>query len=114
MYQDLNAWQKAYQLGLSVYKLTSKFPKEELYGMTSQLRRSAVSISANIAEGSSRQSQKEFKQFISMARGSLAEVETWLLFSKDLNYITETEFQDISKLASTVGNLLFGLYKSLK
>jgi len=113
MFQDLIVWQKAYELGLNIYKLTRQFPKEELYGLTSQLRRSAASIAANIAEGSSRQSKKEFKQFVSISRGSLSETETWLMFSRDLNYISEAEYQQISKQINITGHLLYNLYKSL-
>jgi len=74
-YKDLHVWQKAMELARQVYKLTSLFPKEEVYGLTSQIRRSAVSIPSNIAEGSSRSGTKEFLQFLSIARGSDAELE---------------------------------------
>lgn len=113
MYQDLIVWQKAYDFGLQIYKLTRNFPKSEQFGMISQLRRSSTSIAVNIAEGSSRQSQKEFRQFVSIARGSLSEVETWILFSRDLKYISEEEFNELTKQLKIIGSLLHKLYKSL-
>jgi four helix bundle protein len=113
MYRKLNAWQKAYALGISIYKQTRGFPKEELYGITSQMRRAATSIAANIAEGNSRESLKEFKQFLSIARGSASELETWLMFSKDLNYLEESAYQDLAHQLDVVKGLLFGLMKSL-
>jgi len=98
---------------LEIYKLTSNYPKEEQFGITSQLRRAATSIAVNIAEGNSRQSPKEFKQFISIAKGSLSEVETWLMFSRDLGYISNDKFLEILKMINIVGSLLQSLYKSL-
>ena len=83
-FRKLNLWQKTYLFVLNIYKQTQEFPSFELYGLTSQIRRGAVSILANIAEGSERQYKKEFVQFLSIARGSLAEVETYLMLSKDL------------------------------
>ena len=112
MYTDLKAWQEAYKLGLSVYKITQNYPKEENFGITAQLRRAATSIAANLAEGNTRQSSKEFKHFISISRGSLAEVETWLMFSKDLEYISNDQYAELKSQAEIVGKLLFGLHKS--
>jgi four helix bundle protein len=113
VYKDLFVWQKAYSLGLIIYKMTKSFPKEEQFGITGQLRRSATSIDVNIAEGSSRQSQKEFKQFVSIAKGSLSEVENWILYSKDLDYISDKEFQELSKEINIIGSLLLKLYNSI-
>jgi four helix bundle protein len=112
MYRKLDVWKKAYSLGLEIYKQTNYFPKEELFGITSQIRRSATSIAVNIAEGNSRNSSKEFKQFLSIARGSAAEVETWLMFSRDLNYISQNEFIHLSKRLDEIKALLFALYKA--
>ncbi len=114
MYRKLEAWKKAYALGIDVYRLTKKFPKEELYGITSQIRRAVTSIAANIAEGNSRGSQKEYRQFVSIARGSASELETWLMFSRDLSYIEAEEFTTISKQLDEVKAILFGLLKSLE
>lgn len=85
-FKKLNVWQKAYLFVLVIYKQTQHFPSFELYGLTSQIRRGAVSILANIAEGSERQYKKEFLQFISVARGSWAEVEAYLMLARDLGY----------------------------
>jgi len=112
-FEKLIVWQKAYDFVLMVYKHSQKFPSSELYGLTSQIRRASVSISANIAEGSERQYKKEFVQFLSIARGSLAEVETYLMLAKDLGYFNEREFIELEKQRKEVGRLLRGLYKSL-
>lgn len=112
-FKRLTVWQKAYELTLMVYKYSQKFPSSELYGLTSQLRRSVVSVAANIAEGSERQHKKEFLQFLSIARGSLAEVETYLMLDRDLDYIGKKEFADADEQRKEVGRLLRGLYKSL-
>ena len=112
-FKKLTVWQKAYKLALMVYRHSQKFPSTELYGLTSQLRRATVSIAANIAEGRERQHKKEFLQFLSIARGSLAEVETYLILVKDLNYINENIFLKLEEQRKEVGKLLRGLYKSL-
>lgn len=112
-FKQLNLWQKAYLFVLNIYKQTQQFPSFELYGLTSQIRRGAVSILANIAEGSERQYKKEFVQFLSIARGSLAEVETYLMLSKDLGYITKDEFAQLEELRKEIGRLLRGLSRSL-
>jgi len=114
MYRKLETWKKAYTLGIEVYRLTKSFPKEELYGITSQMRRAATSIAANIAEGNARASTKENRQFVSIARGSASELETWLMFSKDLGYLKVEDFQRIALLLDEVKRLLFGLLRSLE
>jgi four helix bundle protein len=85
-YRDLHVWQRSVQVTLSVYALTSSFPKEELFGLTNQLRRAAVSVASNIAEGYGRNSTGEYKQFLGMARGSNLEVQTQLLIASELGY----------------------------
>jgi four helix bundle protein len=112
-FRKLKVWQKAYRFVLSVYKHSQTFPSSEVYGLTSQMRRASVSISANIAEGSERKSKKEFLQFISIARGSLAEVETYLALAKDLEYIHEQVFNELEEQRKEIGRLLRGLYRSL-
>jgi four helix bundle protein len=112
-FKKLTVWQMAYGLVLMIYKHSQKFPSSELYGLSSQIRRASVSILANIAEGSERQHKKEFVQFLSIARGSLAEVETYLILAKDLGYLNEDEFFELEKQRKDVGRLLRGLYKSL-
>ena len=92
-HKDLDVWKESLELARLVYLMTSKFPKEELYGITQQIRRSAVSIPSNIAEGAARNSQKEFIQFLHIALGSLAELETQLLLSEKLGFIKENEIE---------------------
>jgi len=90
-HKDLIIWQKSMDLVEDIYKLTSFFPKEEVYGLTSQIKRAVISIPSNIAEGAARNSKKEFKQFLYIALGSLSEVETQILIAERLNYINEVE-----------------------
>ena len=89
-FQDLRIWQKSIEVVKDIYILTKKFPKEELYGLTSQMRRSAVSIPSNIAEGFRRYHNKEYKQFLYIALGSCAELETQIIIANKLDYINET------------------------
>jgi four helix bundle protein len=114
LYKELIAWQKAYQFTLNIYKITATFPREELFGLVSQMRRAAASIPANMAEGSMRNSPKEFQQFLYIARGSMAEMEVWIQLSSDLKYIDQKTLNDLSLQCSEVGKLLSGLLKSLK
>ena len=111
-YKDLQVWQKAMELARKVYKLTSHFPIEEVYGLTSQIRRSAVSIPSNIAEGSPRSGTKEFLQFLSIARGSAAELETQLILASQLGYSTEKD--DILSVLTSVRQMINALIRSLK
>jgi four helix bundle protein len=112
-FKKLAVWQKAYNLVLDIYRFSQTFPDSERYGLTSQIRRAAVSVPANIAEGSERQHKKEFLQFLSIARGSLGEVETYLLLAKDLGYINGDKFNDLDDQRKETGRILRGLYKSL-
>ena len=107
----MNAWKEAHKLVLLIYKLTKNFPKEEQFGLISQIRRAVISITSNIAEGFSRSSYKEKSQFYSMALGSLTEVQNQLIISKDLNYITTEEFLELEEKTVTVNKLLNGLIK---
>jgi len=108
-FKDLIAWQKGMELTEMIYEITNEFPKEELYGLTSQMRRSAVSIPSNIAEGQLRNSQKEFNQFISIALGSCAELFTQLELGKRLGYISTHNFEKISQAISEEMKILHGL-----
>jgi four helix bundle protein len=112
-YQDLIAWQKAMDLVEDIYKATKQLPSEELYGLTSQLRRAVVSIPSNIAEGQGRTSKREFQQFLSIAHGSLREVETQLIISRRLGYFTSEEVEQLLDSAGEVGRLIQGLNNSL-
>jgi four helix bundle protein len=108
-HRDLVAWQKAMDLAKQVYVLTNSFPKHELYGLSSQLRRAAVSIPSNLAEGAARNGQREFGHFISTARGSLAEVETQIELAVFLQYIPEEAAKILLASVSDLGRLLTGL-----
>jgi four helix bundle protein len=92
-YQDLKIWQQAHELALEIYSLTASFPKEEMYGITSQIKRSATSIPANIVEGYGRQSNKDFSKFLYISLGSLEETTYFLLLAMDLHFIDESAFK---------------------
>lgn len=113
-YEDLIVWKKSYQLVLEVYKLTKDFPKEELYGLTQQIRRAAISIPSNIAEGYGRQFTKEYTQFLSIAFGSLCELRTQLRLSIDLNYSQEAESAIVLSLAEEVSKMLFRMINPVR
>jgi len=112
-YKKLLAWQKADELAYEVYLETKKFPKDEIYGMTSQLRRAVLSIPTNIVEGTGRQGRKELKQFINIALGSLAETEYLLEFCLRLKYLSKENYQKLESLRNETGALLWNFYKSL-
>jgi four helix bundle protein len=111
-YHDLFAWQKAMDLAEQVYQISKAFPREELYGLTSQIRRSAVSVPSNIAEGHCRNGRREFVHHLSIALGSLGELETQLILAQRLGYLGENA--PIFELASETGRLLVGLMHSLE
>lgn len=113
IYKELIVWQKADELALEVYKLTKSFPKDEMYGLTSQLRRAALSIPTNIVEGYARKGDKELARFINIAIGSMSETEYLLDFSKRLGYLTEKDHEIIEALRSEVGRLLWNFYKKV-
>ncbi len=113
-FTDLNTWKEAHRLVLAVYKITQNFPREELFGLTSQIRRAAISITSNVAEGFSRKSYKEKSQFYSMALGSLTEVQNQTIIARDLGYIAEKVFKEIEELVIIVSKLLNGLIKKSK
>ena len=111
-HHELRAWQKAIALVTDVYQVTASFPKEEVFALTNQMRRAAISIPSNIAEGAARNSDKEFLQFLGVARGSLSELETQVLISRNLGYT-----QDVTGISSSMDNLfglLGGLIKSIQ
>jgi len=113
-YRDLIVWQKAMTLAEAVYRATSQFPKEEVYGLVSQMRRAAVSIASNIAEGHARNSRGEYLQFLGHARGSLAEVETQTILATRLGLLPTDAEKQLLDGASEIGRLLNGLRDSLK
>ena len=111
-HKDLDVWKAAIELSLQIYDLTLDFPKEEIYGLTSQLRRSGISVPSNIAEGAARNSDKEFIQFLYIALGSLAEVETQVIISAKLGYMKDS--CDLDKRMLSVKQMILGLIKHLK
>jgi len=113
-YKDLIVWQKARLLVRLVYEITRSFPKEELYGLSLQMRRAAVSVPSNIAEGYGRGTRKEYIHFLQTARGSLYELETQLLLAADMNYMTADKAALVAHQVGESSRLLFGLLASLR
>lgn len=113
-YRDLEVWRKSIELAEQVYRLSAKFPAEEKFGLTSQVRRSAASVAANIAEGAEREGTKEFLQFLGIASGSLAETETFLILAARLGLVPEAETHLALEQAAVVGRMLNGLKRSLR
>jgi four helix bundle protein len=113
-FRDLRVWQEAMALTVEIYKSTAGFPKHELYGLTQQIRRAAVSIPSNIAEGKGHYSDKEFSRFLFHARGSLLELQTHLLIAEQLQYLSKEGGQRLSAIGEGVGRALSGLIGSLR
>jgi four helix bundle protein len=113
-YRELQVWQRAMELTVSVYRLTRDFPREEQYGLTAQIRRSAVSIPSNIAEGQGRLSTGEFRQFLAIARGSNCEVQTQLEIARALRFGESRLIDEAEALSNEVRKMLFGILQSLK
>ncbi len=113
-FEDLPVWKDARKFTNKIYNLTNKFPKEELYGLTSQIRRATVSIMSNIAEGFDRRSDKELSNFLSMARGSSSEVQNDLYIAIDLEYISQAEFNQLYQEAKKIAKQINGLMTYLK
>jgi len=113
-FTKIKAWQLADDLAVHVYEVTRQFPREEIYGLTSQLRRAASSVPANIAEGSNRTSKKDYLHFLSVASGSLAEARYFLHLSKRLGYLTEAELSKVAALAEETSKTLTGLMSSMQ
>jgi four helix bundle protein len=113
-YKKLKVWEKAHKLAMEIYRVSNKFPKEKLYGLTSQIRRSAFSISLNIVEGHASSSKKEFLNFLNISNRSLVETEYLLEIMKELNFISDTEYQRLDKMRCEVGIMLNAFTKSIK
>jgi len=113
-YGELIAWQKAMDLVVLIYRSTQAFPREEMFGLSCQVRRAAVSVPSNIAEGQGRRTTGEFLQFLSIARGSLQEAETQILFAERLGYLPEVKRKELIDSSSEVGRLISGLINSLE
>ena len=112
-YREIKVWQKAIELVADIYSCTRSFPREELYGLAGQLRRVAVSIASNIAEGKGRRTDREFLQFLHHARGSVFEVETQLTIASRLGYMPEAEVLRLGHSASEIARMLNGLIKAI-
>lgn len=112
-FRDLIAWQKSVDLVVEVYQATQCYPVEERYGLTSQTRRSAVSVPSNIAEGQARNSTREFLNFLSIATGSLAELETQLVLGNRLGFLTGERYEKLLAQLNEVGRIMYGLSSSL-
>lgn len=113
-HKDLDVWKKSIVLVASIYKTTSSFPKEELYGLTSQIRRSAISIPSNIAEGAARNHINEFRQFLYISLASAAELETQLIISNMLDFIDNQKSEELILELNSISKMIQGLIKSLK
>ena len=113
-FKDLRIWQKGIEIVKDIYMMTKKFPKEELYGLTSQMRRSAISIPSNIAEGFKRYHNKEYKQFLYITLGSSAELETQLIISEELKYINRKEMERICEKLDHLSKMITVLISKLK
>lgn len=112
-HKELKIWQRATELSLAIYRLTSKFPREEIYGLTNQLRRASVSIASNIAEGYGRGSRGEYRQFLSIACGSNLELQTQLFLAKDLQFANAAIIESAEALSEEVGKMLTVMLKKL-
>jgi four helix bundle protein len=112
-HRNLDVWKKSIDFVTTIYKTTESFPKSEIYGLTSQIRRSAVSIPSNIAEGATRKSKIEFKQFLYIALSSAAELETQLIIANNLNYINVHEFESVLEKLYAISRMTQGLIKTI-
>jgi four helix bundle protein len=112
-YRDLDVWKKAMDLAREVYKVTAKFPTEERFGLTNQIRRAAVSVPSNLAEGHARATAADFSRFISISMGSVAELETQLLLSADLGYLGNNDLERLLSDLDIAGKMLRGLSKAI-
>lgn len=113
-HKRLDVWKKAIDLILDIYKLSEAFPRTEVYGLTSQMRRAAVSVASNIAEGAGRQTRKEFINFLHVAQGSLSELDTQLVIATRLEYVPADTYKEIENKIEEISKMLTGLIKSLK
>ncbi|MGA8313894.1 MAG: four helix bundle protein [Terriglobales bacterium] len=112
-YRELRVWQESVEMSIHAYRLTQPFPQEELYGLSNQIRRSAVSVSSNIAEGQGRLSKKDFRHFLSQARGSLFEMETQFVIASRLGYLSDSSLKAMLKQSGAVNAMLSGLMQSM-
>ncbi|MDH5804888.1 MAG: four helix bundle protein [Gemmatimonadota bacterium] len=112
-YKKLEAWQACHTLALKAYKATESFPSSERYGLTSQIRRAAYSAAANIVEGSSKRGDKDFRRFLDISLGSLAEIEYAFFLARELKFLTQESLSEIDQAIETAGKLTWGLYRTV-
>jgi four helix bundle protein len=112
-FQDLEVWKLAIEFVKEVYGLTGKFPPSEIYGLTNQIRRAAVSIPSNIAEGQGRNSAKEFRQFLAIALGSVAEIETQIIIAREINFLSDEETEPLLATIDRIRKMIKGLSMSI-
>ena len=112
-HEKLDLWKKAIEFVVSVYKITEHFPKDEKFGLTSQLRRASVSIVANVAEGAARRSEEEFRQFLSHSQGSASEVDTELVIAQRLDYLSRPDYERLAEDLDHIGRMITRLSQSL-
>lgn len=113
-YKELKVWEKSHQLVLEVYRITASFPKEEIFGITSQVRRAVASIPANIAEGCGKSTKLDFAKFLNISLGSANETDYFLLLCKDLKYISETEFLELEDTINAIKAMLINLITKVR
>jgi four helix bundle protein len=113
-YEDLRVWQASVDISVKIYEITERFPKSEQYGITNQIRRSSVSIPSNIAEGSERNSNKEFGQFLSIAKGSLAELKTQLIIANRILFLDKNGFEELKNDIESISKMLTALRKAIR
>ncbi len=113
-FEKMEVWRKAHDLTLRIYAVTAKFPRHELFGLTSQMRRSSSSIGCNIAEGLGRRSDRELVRFLRIATGSCNELEYQLRLARDLNYLIQAEYEDLRRSADEVGRMLTGFSERVR
>ncbi len=113
-HEKLDVWKRAVNFVVQVYKMTETFPRDERYGLTSQIRRAAVSIPANIAEGAARRSPREFRHFLSNAQGSVSELATELLIAQKLDYLNASTFDLSNQELTSIGRMILGLSRSVR
>jgi len=113
-FKELIVWQKSINLVTGIYRITEKFPSNEIYGLTSQLRRASVSVPSNIAEGNTRRSKADYLQFLRIARGSCSEIETQIIISKNLGFVDDTIFETLTFNIIEISKMINGLINSLK
>jgi four helix bundle protein len=112
-YERLKAWQLAYKLAMTIYELTDDFPRDERYGLTSQLRRAGFSVAANIAEGAAKRGRREFRRFLDIALGSITEIEVALRIARDRRYLTDERWAEVERLRNHGGIILWRLYRAM-